>query len=163
MSHDGELQGVGGWLAFFLVTLGIITPTVTLIGTAVTLGDPTIATAYGAIYSSLVAVEWGLVALLLILCWTACALFLFVRRPVTVWIGIGVLWFVALTSAIGEPLLVSAIAGIDVQLLFREMGAQLIRPFVYAGVWSAYLLKSERVRNTYSGLHRPEAAHDVFA
>lgn len=163
MSYESGPEGVGGWLVFFLVTLGIFTPLGLIVGTAATFADPTVAAAYGSIYGTLVAAEWAFVAFVVALCWIACFMFLRVFRPVTKWVGIGILWTIALASVLGEPVLVSAIAGIDLQLILQEMGAQLIRPFFYAGIWTAYLLISKRVANTYSGIPHADDAGEVFA
>lgn len=158
---DGD-RGVGGWLAFFLVTLGIFTPLATIIGVAVALNDPAAAAVLGPAWTSLRNGEIVLTVLTVGLCWFACWRFLSVFNWTTVKIGIATLWSLVALSVIGEPLVVSMVTGIDLGLLMREMGFDLIRPFFYGTIWTLYLLKSMRVRNTYSGEAVREEMAEVF-
>ena len=66
---DRELVGIGGWLLFFLLALGLFSP-VAMIGRLIgLLGDPSIAAAFGEAWAPLRLVELALVALSVALAW----------------------------------------------------------------------------------------------
>ena len=145
---DGD-EGIGGWLAFFLVTLGLFSPLSALYGVTTTLADPNLPAAYGPAWSNLVIAEWSLTGLTCLLCWFAAGRFLLVRNWRTVQIGIATLLFLCLANVVIEPLAVSLISGLSFNLLFAQVGVGLFRPFVYTAIWTAYLLNSARVAATY--------------
>jgi hypothetical protein len=149
MSYSDRLEGVGGWLAFFLVTLGVFTPLATLVNVLGSIYDPNVAGAYGDTFSAIIATEVTLTVLTIGFCWFAVFRFLRVRTWRTVHIGIAALWFLCLSSVVLEPLAISAIAGFDLGQIYGAFGVGLIKPFIYSGIWTAYLLNSERVSNTY--------------
>ena len=162
---DGELEGVGGWLAFFLVTLGVFTPIGTLFSvyqlSQITSFDPSM----DQMFRSVVLAEWVMAALICLAAWHAAARFLMVRRWSTVLIAIGTLWLITLTALLIEPLVASWISGFPVsQLMVAEGPMTFIRPIVYSTIWTAYLLNSERVANTYrpSGEEESQTLEDVF-
>jgi hypothetical protein len=159
MSYIDGPKGVGGWLAFFLVTLGIFSPATTIFSLVTTLNNPQIATAYGEKFQLLSNLEWGLGGATCLLCWFACYRFLMVFNWTTVLIGIGTLASLAVMNILIEPMLVSYITAIPFDTLFQAMGAESVRPLVYTGIWTTYLLRSERVSNTY----RPQAEDDDIA
>jgi hypothetical protein len=159
---DGD-RGVGGWLAFFLVTLGIIGPLVFLATGYAALSDPAMPIAYGSVWPTLLTAEIILIAVILALNWFVVWRFLRVFNWTSVRIGIAALWILAPLSVFGEALLVSWIARIDFALLLEmSSSAEQFRPFVYATVWTLYLLLSKRVRNTYSGTADEEVMTEVF-
>lgn len=164
MAYEDGPVGVGGWLTFFLVTLGIFSPLGTIISIAVIANNASLHAAFGDVARTLVRAEWALAAVICILCWFACYRFLKIFNPLTVWIGIVILWTLAILNGIGEPLIVSMISGVDLGLIWREGAADFIRPIGYATIWTLYLLLSKRVKNTYRAVeHRPDAAADVFS
>lgn len=162
MATDPNLRGVGGWLAFFLVTLGVINPLVLGYSAYQLVGDPDIAATFGDLWPTLRNAELGLTAVIIAICWFACWRFLKVFNWTTVRIGIASLWAIAPLAVFAEAFLVSRITGLDYGTVMAEAGGpEMIRPFVYATVWTIYLLRSQRVRNTY-GEGQSAAASDVF-
>ena len=160
--HDPSLRGVGGWLAFFLVTLGIFTPLAFIVTGYQVLADPQVAVAYGDVWPTLRNAEIAFIAFVLAILWFACWRFLNVFNWTTVRIGIATLWVLAPLNVFGETFLVSRIAGLDFnELLAETPGPDMVRPFIYATIWTAYLLHSQRVRNTYGG-GADESVGEVF-
>lgn len=157
---DGD-RGVGGWLAFFLITLGVITPGASIIVTLLSFNDPDTLLAY-EMYPSLVWTQIAMTTVLMAACWFACWRFLKVFNRATVRIGIGTVLFLTLLSILVEPMVVSAITGIRFGEIAGAMGPELFRPIVYAAIWTTYLLVSKRVQNTYSGLRSEEELSEVF-
>jgi hypothetical protein len=157
---DGD-RGVGGWLAFFLVTLGIFTPGATILMTLLSFRDPDAALAY-QMYPGLTSVSVGMTLAIAAICWFACWRFLKVFNWQTVRIGIGTLVLLAATSILVEPMVVSAVTGIEFGTLFGLLGPEQFRPIVYSTIWTLYLLLSKRVRNTYSGTADEEVMTEVF-
>jgi hypothetical protein len=147
MAHDdGELRGIGGWLAFFLVTLGVITPVFSILSVAALSADAAVAASYGELWSTLLALEWSLVGITVAAAWLAVWHFFTVRSRRTVRLAVAVLWLIALLAVLGEPLGISLVTGLP---LGQFLGQDVVRPLVYSTLWTAYLLKSERVANTY--------------
>jgi hypothetical protein len=157
---DGD-RGVGGWLTFFLVTLGIFTPGASIILTWLSFQDPDAAAAY-RMYPGLASASLALTAALIAACWFACWRFLRVFNWQTVRIGIFTLVGIATLAIVGEPIIVSAVTGMPFGELLTLLGPEQFRPVVYATIWSLYLLLSKRVRNTYSGTADEEVMTGVF-
>lgn len=146
---DGELRGVGGWLTFFLVTLGIVGPAASVWSVMAMMTDRQAAGAFGETWDTVLRAEWTIVGLACLAMWFAVYRFLAVRNWTTVVIGISVIWLVASVTLFIEPLIVAGLLGMPLGQLYGAMGFSLVRPLIYATVWTAYLLKSERVANTY--------------
>jgi hypothetical protein len=69
---------------------------------------------------------------------------------------------IAPLAVFGEVFMVSRIVGLEFgALVAQSSGPELVRPFGYATVWTIYLLRSKRVRNTY-GEGQGEAVGQVF-
>ena len=163
MAFDDELKGVGGWLAFFLVTLGVITPGVSIFMTLRSFNDPQLAYLPEGLVQTLTTIDLATLAVAVALCWFATYRFLKLFNWTTVKIGIATLWALAFINVLAVPLLVSWSTGLPMGIVFESGGPQLIiRPLIYAGIWTAYLLKSVRVRNTY-GQQLDEDTAEVFA
>lgn len=165
-TDDPDLRGVGGWLAFFLVTLGVFSPLFLAVTGYQALSDPQLSTAYGDAWPTLRNAEIALMGVIVAISWFACWRFLNVFNWTTVWIGVATIWTALLLNSLGEALIVSMITGIEFgTVLTAAMGesnaGEEIRPFVYATVWTLYLLRSQRVRNTY-GPGQGEAVGEVF-
>lgn len=161
-SDDGELRGIGGWLAFFLVTLGVITPVATLLSVATLAADAGVAASYGPQWEQLLVLEWTVAGASTAAAWVAVWHFFKVRRRRTVRLAIGVLWGLAAAATVVEPLAVSLLTGMAYGDMFAGAPSEFIRPLIYSSIWSAYLLKSERVANTYPREDAPGEIVEVF-
>jgi len=146
---DNELRGIGGWLAFFLVTLGIVTPLTSLFSVGALAADPAAAAGYGENWNTLLAFEWAMAGLTAAAAWIAVWHFFKVKQRRTVRIAVLVLWAMAFIALVAEPIGVAMLAGITYGELFEQTPDGFIRPVVYSTIWTAYLLKSVRVANTY--------------
>jgi hypothetical protein len=162
MAYGEDDRGVGGWLAFFLITLGVVTPALTLYSVWLTLSDPAIASAFGPSWPAFRASETILAAAVLGICWFTCWRFLTRFNWQTVRIGMVALGLLALLSVIVEPLVLATLTGIPLGMIMGAAGAELIRPIVYSTVWSLYLLRSRRVANTYGGAGSTQELGEVF-
>lgn len=161
MAYDDELRGVGGWLAFFLVTLGIFTPGFIVITTLTGFADRDWQIA-AQMFPMLPVVDYICSAVTIALCWFAVYRFLRVYNWNTVRIGIATLWAVVFINVVVSSFAVTSITGVPFSLLMEQAGPALfIRPLVYAGVWTAFLLNSVRVRNTYG--QNDEETAEVFS
>jgi hypothetical protein len=146
---DGELRGIGGWLAFFLITLGVITPLRTVFAVASLTADSQIAANLGELRMPVLAFEWSLAAFSIAAAGVAVWHFFNVQHWRTVRFAIGVLWLFAALSLVVEPLGVSLLTGVALGEIISGAPAEFIQPLIYSSIWTAYLLKSERVANTY--------------
>ncbi|MDF7777741.1 DUF2569 family protein [Sphingomonas sp. AOB5] len=149
MSYTDGPRGVGGWLAFFLVTLGLFGPALEILNTVVQLTNPDIARAYGTRWPSVRIAALVLSGTSILISWFVVGRFLLVRNWRTVRMGIAGLWLQCLINVLVAPLAIAILGGISVQTLFAAMAPSLIRPIAYGTIWTAYLLRSKRVANTY--------------
>lgn len=149
MAYSDGPRGIGGWLGFFLITLGVIGPVRILITAYGLFADPQIAAAYGDRWTVLAIAEAVLIALnlaaLAFLVWR-----FFARRTwKTVRICIAALWLLPIVVTVLDTLVVTLIGGVSAGPLIAQMMPDMFRALVYATIWTAYLLRSVRVANTY--------------
>ena len=150
MANEGRrLVGVKGWLTVFVVTLvlsGLVSLIVRLHAKGTT--SPFITVRPG--WSWYLALQWML-ALGRAGGFTFVAWLLYERQvPTTPRTSILCLWTLALAPALADFVGVTVLLGIDPAAAATAVGAQLIRPLVYAAVWTLYLRRSRRVRYTYA-------------
>lgn len=167
MADDArELRGIGGWLAFFIVVLTVFAPIRAVVNTATNLyGDPGIASAYADRWVLLQAIEWGIVAVAIGTYWYLGWRLYAVHVWQSVQLTIAGLWLVPLLMSLIEVIVVGVAAGIDVDGLRDLVGSvlpELWRPALSAGVWTAYLLRSRRVANTYARHPDDDELNAVF-
>jgi hypothetical protein len=163
MSGDRTLVGVGGWLAFFVISLAVLTPLAMVAGTAINLyGDPAVGSAFGERWAALQAFEWTLGLLVI-----ACSWFMAWRlMKVQVWqsvrIVIAGIWLLGLGTVVVEGLGVWLVGGMSFDLALGAIAPELIRPFIYGAIWTAYFLRSERVANTYARNSDQSEVAEIF-
>lgn len=147
MDNDNhtQLRGIGGWLLFFLLTFAVFTPLRATIEMLVEIR--------GSTDPDLVTRLWIFLGVYLVFTWAVTAWFVLVRKPSSVWLVIVVMWLEALGGA--ALLILEGAAGL------AAMGA--ITAFVYPTIWTAYLLKSGRVANTYRRGPSIDDAEETFA
>ena len=150
MAYDRRsLTGIGGWLAFFIITLGLSAlaslllaamAAVALFGGATA---PLGGSAYAVVLLLLALVRTGGYAFLVwLMNWRQVD-----TTPRRVIIG---LWVLALGLACIDVTAALLLTEVDARSLGYALGVDLVRPLIYAAVWTAYLLRSERVANTYT-------------
>ena len=145
----GTGTGIGGWLAFFMLVLAVFRPLTVLISTYTNLyGDPNVALAYGAAWRSVHPFEWLLAATLTVGC--------------GIWLGglpdtgladhaasIAGIWAVSLGAQLIEAAGIVLIGNMPLDLVIGVVAPMLGRGLVFGVVWTAYLLRSDRVAGTY--------------
>jgi len=151
MSYTGDdIAGVGGWLAFFVIVIGVFTPLGMIGGNAADLyGDPQVALAYGSAWGSIQVVIWGSVAVSLAICWFIVYRLMRVERWSTVQLTIAGIWVLAIAMNGVQLFLLSLLTGISAGELAAFGLVELVRGIVFALVWTSYFLLSKRVANTY--------------
>jgi hypothetical protein len=159
MAYDKRaLVGVGGWLAFFIITL-CLNAFATLVNAFQVSAIPGTAR-FGADWTAYLALTWGLsaakAAAFGYMAWRLNAR-QFAATPRIVIRG---LWIVAVLPGFLDALGGMALLGLSAYDAGRSMGTELFRPMIYAAVWTAYLLRSERVANTYAD---PDGEADQLA
>ena len=151
-----EPAGIGGWLLFFLIVFAIIGPLVTLVRVVTALhGDPDLADAYGESWPTLQAFEWGVTAAAIGLVWYLAWRMVTRRTWRTVQMVVAGLWLNGLGVLMIECAAVSLIAGFPLGAVLAESAPDFSRSVFGTALWTAYLLRSVRVANTYP--RRPEA------
>jgi len=159
---DPDGGGVGGWLAFLVLVLAVFRPLAVLVSTVANLyGDPNVALAYGAVWPTVQAFEWLLNAAMIGGCWyLAWRLY---YRPVwrTVPITIAGIWLVSVAYQLIDLAGVSVISGAPFGLLIGYVVRPLVQSVIFSALWTAYLLRSKRVANTYLRHDEREVA-EVF-
>ena len=148
-TDTSELRGIRGWLLFFVIVLGLIGPVSSALSFSQELSslaeaDPE----WGASvdYEDTVMGAWVVWGTTTILALAAVLLLVLRRTPSSVWITIAVLWVIG-PAVSGLVLLDSATLGEPVP---AELWVGFARSLIPAAIWTAYLMKSDRVANTYS-------------
>jgi hypothetical protein len=145
-----ELRGIGGWLAYLILGLCVLYP---LVGSYQGYQNFSAAESNPASLTSLAnwaaykQAAWALFALASALHVVSGFVLLLSRQWSAVRLAIVVLWVCPLLAAVGEYLLVFLFFGWSVSNTAPLW--QLAQGWFWAVVWSAYLIKSVRVRNTY--------------
>ncbi|MFL9839887.1 DUF2569 family protein [Sphingomonas sp. ST-64] len=150
MAYRDGPSGIGGWLAFYIFTLAVSGPLVTIVVTYSNLfADPSVAAAYGDRWPLLSSAEIALTAVGVLsyyfIVWRLVAR----RNWHSVRLAIGAMWGLAIGFPLVDLLLVTTVGGLAVDSPFGLILPEMIRPFLYSALWTAYLLRSTRVANTY--------------
>ena len=161
--HDEEPRGLGGWLAVFLLFLGLggVAQAVAVVRYLVSLRTPVVATLDGHDLRLLASGAAAWQAFELILCLFMAWRLIRVRNRRTRVIVIAGIWLFGLFGPMVE-ILVSPFSWRAPHLM-RDLliGARL--NLVICVLWTSYFLLSRRVANTYDGLAESEAITDIFA
>lgn len=150
---DDDMRGVKGWLMTFVVIIALVSPgwaAVTVYrelytGQAAYLPDvPMIA--------QIKTFFWATVAIRAALGWFVAWRLIVVHNWLSVQIAIACIWLISVGGAICEYAGLTYITGLTFSDVMAEVGPRgIIQPLGFAIIWTAYLLKSERVKNTYRG------------
>jgi hypothetical protein len=150
---DGELRGVKGWLLTFVIIMAVISPVWSAIrvyqefytGEAVYLPDV-------PMVSSIKSFTWAVVAADAVIGWIAAWRLVAVHNWRSVQIAIACIWLGSVGLAIVGYVGLTMITGLSFGDVLAESGPRgIIQPIGFGLIWTAYLLKSERVANTYRG------------
>ncbi|HZF96070.1 MAG TPA: DUF2569 family protein [Allosphingosinicella sp.] len=147
---DHELRGVGGWLAFLVIVLAVLTPLRTIVDTVQIYLDPTMLEVFGERLGLVQGLEVALSAAGIALAWYLAWRLNSVHSRKTIRIVIPGLWILSLGALGLELLVLSVVGGLPVGLMTEAVAPEILRGAVFSGIWTAYLLKSVRVENTYA-------------
>ena len=151
LAGQNDPRGVEGWLAVFLILLALVAPAMWLYRLVTGLNNsPNIAFALGDRWLLLQALEWGLTIACVLGCWFIAYRLFYVRVRRSVVIAIAGIWMINLGGFVGEAMILLGMTGTPLQDFLDNGGTtQFFRPMVFNLIWTAYLLKSRRVQNTY--------------
>lgn len=150
---DEELRGVKGWLLAFVIIMAVISPLWSVIsvvrelysGQAAYLPDVPMVT-------QLKTFAWTLVAVDAAIGWFCAWRLLAIENWLSVQLAIACIWVGSVGIRIVEYVGVSWLTGLSFGDVIGGTGpGPLIQPFIFGLIWTSYLLKSERVANTYRG------------
>ena len=158
MMHPKPLVGVSGWLAFFIIALCVLGPFQAISNTMMEFQALESAHAGASALDSWQNYKlgaWILIGFSVALRLVAGILLTSVHKPFSVHFTIAVLWITPVVTSIGTYVLVNMFFGSDAATGSQEgVFSELIVGLTIATIWTAYLLKSVRVKNTYFG-YRP--------
>jgi len=153
MNDLKELRGVSGWLAFFVLALCALGPLMEFNRNfmdyqQIESSNPQLLST--AAWLSYKQYAWAVFAFTVLLRWAAGYALTnrFVWSSVRFTIAVGL--SVPVVSGVGRYLAMSATFGAQAAAdVAQTLGVQCVQGLVVMGIWSLYLLKSRRVRNTY--------------
>lgn len=148
------MRGVGGWLAFFVIALCVLGPSQLISSTVV--GFSTLeASIPGAsvlpAWQDYKLYTWIVIGLVIGLRLLAGGLLTNHFKPLSVRVAISVLWVTPLITSVGTLISAKAAFGAETPVSPVDTAYVFMANIVIAAVWTSYLVKSVRVRNTYYG------------
>ena len=160
--EDRPLAGIGGWLTFFLIVIGVLSPLRIVVEAVGLANDSATAASFGETWPLVMSAAWLMTAAQLAIFALMFWRLVKVQTWKTVRLVIAGLWIAGLALPLAFNLYLSAIAALPIGFVL-ELGAfDLIRNSVVSGLWTAYFLRSERVANTYARPGEPDALAEVF-
>jgi len=158
-TRDPNLVGVGGWLLFFVIVLAVLSPLRLVVETAMLVGeDAELAAVFGESFDTIVRFEWALAALIIGVFWFLAWRLVKVHVWRSVQITIAGIWLMGPVAGLAEVAAIAMLADLPMAELSAGIGVALLQPTVFCIIWTAYLLKSVRVANTYA---KPGHVRDV--
>ncbi len=150
---DGELRGVAGWLTFFILVLAVISPVINSVLVYMALySEPMVAVVYGDYWPAIQTFEWSVIGIGALIGWFVAYRLYNVHNWLSVQLAIAAVWIISVGLSAVEFFGISWFTGLPPELLVSAVEPQqFVRPFIFGIVWTAYLLKSQRVANTYRG------------
>lgn len=154
MKTKTEPQGIGGWLALFILGLIVLSPIAALNSYNSGVGSATerypqlqnnaqwIAFASGA---------WWIMAVASVIKVLAGIKLIVDKRKSSVMLAVAALWVSGLGAVIAQYVLITSVYPKESGDIIDEQAGAAIATVITAGIWTAYLLKSKRVKNTYPG------------
>ncbi|WP_299328857.1 DUF2569 family protein [Parasphingopyxis sp.] len=168
MAYRDGPQGFGGWLIFLVVIYCVLTPLAELFAIIDLVAGPTsdILRPIVSNWSLFVGTYMALIALELGMLWFMGYRLAKVHSPRTVRIALVIIWINTLVMPPMGLALISIFTGSAYLPLlsgtFAEAPAELIRPAVWAVIWTLYFFNSRRVANTYREGADEEGLEEVF-
>ena len=147
---DDELKGVQGWLLAFVIIIALVSPGWAAVQTYIELHTGLAVYADNPVLNSLRTVAWATVAFAFLVGWFVAYRLLAVHNWTSVHIAIAGIWLGSVGTLVFQYLGAVYVVGVPSDLLLSSAEPKdFIRPIIFGAVWTAYLLKSERVANTY--------------
>ena len=156
-----ELQGTKGWLAFLIFTLGILSPIRTIAQTGQNIElVQTVSSALGPNTETYITISWIITVATIVACLYLACILTMIHRWSTVRIAIIGFWSVALLPTgldlVAAAILFPSLAG----SAFPDVLIDVSKSSIWATIWTAYLLRSKRVANTY--IRNPSETVRIF-
>ena len=158
---NGELRGVGGWLLTFVIIMAVISPAVSAIMVYVELytGDAAYLPDLPE-FNQLKLFTWILFAVDAAIGWFAAWRLVAIHNWRSVQIAIACIWIGSIGLLVVGFVGVMQITGLSFSEVMAASGPRgIVQPLIFSLIWTAYLLKSERVANTY---RNPDEQAEVF-
>lgn len=152
LSDHSSLKGVGGWLLILILMLAFYTPVTggwSLYKEFILAPLQMPALESNPLWVRYRLMIWIVFGIVCLFCFAAAYALWRIHKPMTVQLAIGVIWL----AGPFVPLISAAIASAVLHMEF----SQTIKPFligifstaIQSAIWTGYLLKSVRVKNTY--------------
>lgn len=157
-----EPRELGAIIGLFLIMIGLLSPALWVWRLARGFANaPGLQLLLGDAWVWLQVAEWVLTSLCIIGIWVICFRLLYVYRWSSVRLAIWGIWVINLGGFLVEAAILLAFTGQPLELFLNNGGtSQLVRPFLFNLVWTAYLLRSRHVASLYA--HSPEEQAEVF-
>jgi hypothetical protein len=159
---DRTLVGIGGWLAFFVIIMAVLTPLRTALNIAALFSQPETATIFGDRWPLVRGTEIALGLISVLGGWYLVWRLVKVELWQTVRIVIAGIWILGVGLTLLELLMISLVGGLSAEVVLASAGFAVIQPVIFATIWTAYFLRSERVANTYPRDADPNELDQVF-
>jgi hypothetical protein len=151
---DDELRGVKGWLLAFVIIIALVSPGLLALGVWRELDTDAAAELDNIpIFASIRTLTWATVAFAAVVGWFVAWRLVAIHNWTSVRLAIAGIWLGSVGTIVIHYIGATWLTGVSGDLFIATPEPQVfIRPFAFGLVWTAYLLKSERVANTYRGV-----------
>jgi hypothetical protein len=160
--RDDEISGMRGWLLFFFLTLAVIQPLFLDYRLLISVGTlPEDAAAQSAWPLFMIAMRFLFVAIV-VTSWLLAACLWFSRKWRMIRIVIAGIWAIYFGAISFTLVAMLFMIGIDPALAWGVAISGSVVGIFYCGAWTAYLLRSRRVANTYHRYLDDDGLANVF-
>lgn len=150
--ENQQLKGVGGWLLILILMLAFYTPVTggwSLYKEFILAPLKMPLLESNPLWVQYRTIIWIIFGILCLLCFATGYALWKIHKPMTVQLAIGVIWLTGPFVPVISAAVASAIFNMDFSQAVKPFLIGIFSTAVQSAIWTGYLMKSVRVRNTY--------------
>ena len=152
LSANPNIRGMGGWLLLLILYLGLYIPVTgawSLYREFIVVPQKMPILEANPLWVQYRLMVWIVFGILCVLCFAAAYGLWRIKRPMTVQLAIGVLWLAGPFVPVMYAAIAASIFNMDFSQALKPILIGIFSRSVQSAIWTGYLVKSVRVKNTY--------------